>query len=522
MSVNFLENDSTTQWLANNSGDTYVVKQGVYLGVLGNAISGTAAVLNRKFQIDGYVIGEGGGSGMFIGADTTTGGSSTIRISQTGSVMGENYGILAQGGDLDFLNEGSVTGGSAGLYATGSGNHIVNRGTISAFVAAGISANGANANIFNEGTISGTTNGIEVDGTQSILVNSGLIITNSSVLTEAAVSLAGNYTSFLNLGTVSAVSTYAILGDDLTQTVTNKGTITNAVNLGGGADYFYNRGGDMLGTVGLGAGSDFFNGIGGSDDVTVIGGADNDTYVIDSLDFTLIESENGGLFDTVQSYVDYRLQANFEGLVLMGHADLTGRGNSAGNIMTGNLGDNELYGLAGDDSFYSDAGADRIDGGQGRDYLSYGNTYLSVKVNLMTGKGMGGEAEGDRYFSIEDLLGSARSDVLIGSNAANYLDGYYGKSDVLTGNGGKDVFNFRAGEPVNHVTITDFVARTDKIDLHEMNNLYFIDTLAEVKALSHNDGDNLVIDFSSLQDHTTLTLLGVHKADLSAGDFIFV
>ncbi|MDO6966332.1 M10 family metallopeptidase C-terminal domain-containing protein [Rhizobium alvei] len=75
---------------------------------------------------------------------------------------------------------------------------------------------------------------------------------------------------------------------------------------------------------------------------------------------------------------------------------------------------------------------------------------------------------------------------------------------------------------MNHVTITDFVKGADKIDLHEFNNLYFIDTLAEVKALPHNDGDNLVFDFSSLQDHTTFTLLGIHKAELSAGDFIFV
>ena len=58
---------------------------------------------------------------------------------------------------------------------------------------------------------------------------------------------------------------------------------------------------------------------------------------------------------------------------------------------------------------------------------SAGTTYASsdsgVTVNLATGVGQGGSAEGDTLSGIEDLRGSAWDDVLVGSSVQGDVDG---------------------------------------------------------------------------------------------------
>ena len=62
----------------------------------------------------------------------------------------------------------------------------------------------------------------------------------------------------------------------------------------------------------------------------------------------------------------------------------------------------------------------------------------AVRIDLATGQGFGGDAEGDRLSGIENVEGSARGDHLTGNAAGNRLLGGDG-DDVIFGGGGNDV-----------------------------------------------------------------------------------
>jgi Ca2+-binding RTX toxin-like protein len=86
-----------------------------------------------------------------------------------------------------------------------------------------------------------------------------------------------------------------------------------------------------------------------------------------------------------------------------------------------------------------------LHGGSGtRDCTDYNSASGAVTVDLGTGKGSGGEAQGDTYVSIELVRGSDFDDTLIGNSDANTLDGKEG-SDVLIGGGGMDTLYGDAG-----------------------------------------------------------------------------
>jgi Ca2+-binding RTX toxin-like protein len=98
-------------------------------------------------------------------------------------------------------------------------------------------------------------------------------------------------------------------------------------------------------------------------------------------------------------------------------------------------------------------------------------------VNLATGAVSGGDAVGDTFSGIEQVLGSGFADTLTGNATANTLWGMAG-NDTLTGAGGADVLKGGAGNDIfryvatadstvaaaGRDTITDF-ATGDKIDL---------------------------------------------------------
>ena len=138
-------------------------------------------------------------------------------------------------------------------------------------------------------------------------------------------------------------------------------------------------------------------------------------------------------------------------------------------VLEGLDGDDQLFGGAFSDGLYGGAGndvldgggaADLLDGGAGADQLiggagddtaTYAGSSSGVRVNLATGRGSGGDAQGDVLSGIENLSGSGFSDTLIGDGAGNRLRGGAG-ADFLDGGAGTDTADyseFERGVTVN-------------------------------------------------------------------------
>ncbi|EJM02197.1 putative calcium-binding protein [Pseudomonas sp. GM102] len=113
------------------------------------------------------------------------------------------------------------------------------------------------------------------------------------------------------------------------------------------------------------------------------------------------------------------------------------------DTLVGTSGADELYGVVGNDSLSGGDGNDLLDGGAGADVLNGGNgvdtaSYLNsaaaVTVSLVTGTGLGGDAQGDSLSLIERVVGSSFGDTLSANASGAVLEGGVG-NDVYIVNG---------------------------------------------------------------------------------------
>ncbi|WP_343711926.1 hypothetical protein [Inquilinus sp.] len=149
---------------------------------------------------------------------------------------------------------------------------------------------------------------------------------------------------------------------------------------------------------------------------------------------------------------NYDLLISIENLAGSDYNDLL-LGADGANQLSGRDGNDTLYGREGSDTLHGDSGddilvggigADVLDGGTGIDTASFAGSTSGVTINLQTGVGLGGEAQGDVLIAIEQLNGSGFADTLTGDTGANRLLGN-GGDDVLTGGTGADTLKGGAG-----------------------------------------------------------------------------
>jgi Ca2+-binding RTX toxin-like protein len=100
-------------------------------------------------------------------------------------------------------------------------------------------------------------------------------------------------------------------------------------------------------------------------------------------------------------------------------------------------GDDVIFAYDGNDTIKGGGGADTIFGGAGWDTVSYTDSAVGVGVDLATGQGNDGAAEGDVIAGVEHVTGSYHSDTLTGDAGSNNLSGLDG-NDWLNGGGGGD------------------------------------------------------------------------------------
>ncbi|KQP15541.1 hypothetical protein ASF26_17125 [Methylobacterium sp. Leaf93] len=105
------------------------------------------------------------------------------------------------------------------------------------------------------------------------------------------------------------------------------------------------------------------------------------------------------------------------------------RGSAYDDVLFGSNDTNDL--------FEGGAGADTLYGRSGIDTASYVHSQFGVTVDLLLGTASGGDAEGDTFRGMENLIGSKLADSLTGDDEANTLNGN-GGGDSLSGMDGDD------------------------------------------------------------------------------------
>ncbi|MCV2887255.1 calcium-binding protein, partial [Ruegeria aquimaris] len=139
---------------------------------------------------------------------------------------------------------------------------------------------------------------------------------------------------------------------------------------------------------------------------------------------------------------------SIENLIGSTFAD-TLRGDNGDNLLSGGAANDSLVGSGGDDTLRGGTGEDTLVGGSGSDTADYSEAAAGLNADLSNSAGNTGEARGDVYSSIENLMGSGFGDTLTGNNGNNTLSGMAG-DDLLHGNGGTDGFD--GGEGSDTVT----------------------------------------------------------------------
>ncbi|WP_052954481.1 calcium-binding protein [Microvirga vignae] len=96
-----------------------------------------------------------------------------------------------------------------------------------------------------------------------------------------------------------------------------------------------------------------------------------------------------------------------------------------------------IYGNAQNNIFIGGAGADTIYGGEGDDTISYATATAGVVVSLGTYVDSTGDAAGDRFQSVENVIGSAFADTINGTSGNNTIEAG-GGNDKIEGFTGAD------------------------------------------------------------------------------------
>jgi Ca2+-binding RTX toxin-like protein len=240
------------------------------------------------------------------------------------------------------------------------------------------------------------------------------------------------------------------------------------------------------------AGDDFISGLGGDDEISGFGGLDNlyggdgndkiwggtgNDYIVSGAGNDTVSGDGGddsifaetGIkriyggsgFDTLDIDrsssvlgVTFYLNgaAGSDGTTTASIELLTYHGGSGSDTIVGSTGKDTLYGGAGADSLAGGGGADylgggigsdHLNGGAGFDYVLYQSSTQGVTVDLSLHRGSLDEAQGDRIWKVEGIIGCTFSDALTGDDFDNVIYGGYG-ADTIFGLGGDDLID--AGE----------------------------------------------------------------------------
>ncbi|QEE37563.1 calcium-binding protein (plasmid) [Octadecabacter sp. SW4] len=202
-------------------------------------------------------------------------------------------------------------------------------------------------------------------------------------------------------------------------------------------------------------------------------------------------------------------------------------GGQGDDKLNGRQGDDRLFGGSGDDILLGGDGADLLSGGSGSDTAAYWTAWSGITADLSNATRNTGNAAGDTFVSIENLIGSNFTDQLYGNALDNEISGRAGAdtlhgrggNDTLSGGVGADTFVFMKGD--DHDVVSDFGLGADRIQLDQNltndSNLTSAE-LIETFGTLEDYGQSLTLDFG---DGDAIQILGVAGFDFLATESWF-
>ena len=319
----YVKNQSSNDpWLIDESGQTWRLGKNATISVDNmTAILAGPGHDNNTIRLKGDVVAtDAGGMGVYL-----QGEDATLRIGKTSHV--EAYAsIVSSSTNGSISNAGDIAGDAYGVLLDVP-SELVNRGEISGRNAVA-AASGSEIHNLKGGLIDGEDHGIYIVDDEPTLIE--------------------------NHGTIRADDTAVVISDgeaSTGSTLINTGKIVGDVLFGAGSDWIDSRSGRIKGIVD--------------------GGNGDDTYIVGKHSGQLSEKLDNG-WDEVRSGRNVTLEANFEGITLLGKKSVDATGNAASNEIFGNAGDNVIRGENGSDFLGGGKGDDQLFGGaNGDDFVFF-------------------------------------------------------------------------------------------------------------------------------------------------------
>lgn len=294
--------------------------------------------------------------------------------------------------------------------------------TVTSTAAVGIYMTGVDETVFVHGHVRGFERGVSLGTSAQPTVNQGLMVSASGSVSafgadSAAVEIATSRSMLINRGVISGEDTALLYSAGIRHDVTNYGLIEAggvAIHRDSTTDYgrltFVNHG---------------------------VVTADGDYAYLSTHVRADDNIRNRGLIDGDIS--------------LGGSTDLY---DGWGGVVLG-----KILGGSGTDTFILGKAAETVGGGTGTDTidLRHGD---GVTLSLTNSVAATCVAEGDRYSSIENVIGSRGADTILGSKVANVIYGGAGDDlilggagrDTLYGNAGNDIFKMSSALGVDFIS----------------------------------------------------------------------
>ncbi|RZT10670.1 Hemolysin-type calcium-binding repeat-containing protein [Duganella sp. CF402] len=496
---------------------------------LDNTLTGNAAANTLSGGAGNDILDGGAGADKLIGGV----GNDTYRVDNAADVVTEG---LNEGIDTVYAKLSSYTLGANMENLFGPGNGVLN-GTGNALnnVLNGGLGNDTLSGLAGNDTLLGSVGNDTLlggDGDDRLEGSIGANLLDGGAGSDTAVALAD-------------FSAYSVKRPNATDTVLTNADTGESLILRNVEYVIFNGTLMAIQDVQLGIkspGNDYIRGGSGDDTLdggdagadNLAGGDGNDTYLIDDIGDTIVETADGGLDEAKVALLKagtYALGANVENASVTSAASVAVSltGNDGNNTLTGNAAANILTGGAGNDTLDGATGADKLIGGTGNDLYKVDNAgdaitelaaqgtdkvettlakyTLSANVENLayqgtlaftgTGNELANSIEGssgnDTLSGLagdDTLVGGTGNDSLLGGDGADQLDAGAG-TDVVDGGTGSDTL----------VLLGDFAdytrSRPNATDMVLVNTVTKESiTIRNVENFKFADGDKVLADLA--------------------------